>query len=85
MNPNHLPTYFVLLFWFLLPCQIQNLYAENLSDVANLIGDQDAVLVADQHGRILLSKNADKKLIPASTLKILTSLVAVHYRAVMIR
>ncbi len=79
MKPKHLPTYFVLLFWFLLSCQIQNLHAENLSDVTNLIGDQDAVLVADQHGRILLSKNADKKLIPASTLKILTSLLAMHY------
>lgn len=79
MNPKHLPTYFVLLFWFLLPCQIQNLHAENLNDVVNLIGDQDAVLVADQHGKILFSKNADKKLIPASTLKILTSLLAMHY------
>jgi D-alanyl-D-alanine carboxypeptidase/D-alanyl-D-alanine-endopeptidase (penicillin-binding protein 4) len=63
----------------LLPCRIQNLHAENLSDVANLIGDHDAILVADHRGGILLSKNADKKLIPASTLKILTSLVAIHY------
>ena len=59
--------------------QIQNLHAENLSDVASLIGDHDAVLVADHQGRIIVSKNADKKLIPASTLKILTSLVAIHY------
>lgn len=79
MNRKTLPIYFVLLFWFLLACQIQNLYAENLGDVANLIGDQDAVLVANQQGGILLSKNADKKLIPGSTLKILTSLVAIHY------
>ncbi|MCD4778615.1 MAG: D-alanyl-D-alanine carboxypeptidase, partial [Desulfobacterales bacterium] len=71
--------YFVLLFWFLLPFQIQNLHAENPGSVANLIGDQDAVLVADHQGRIIVSKNADKKLIPASTLKILTSLVAMHY------
>ena len=47
--------------------------------MANLIGDQDAVLVADHQGRIIVSKNADKKLIPASTLKTLTSLVAMHY------
>lgn len=79
MNRDPLPIYFVLLFWFLLPLQIQNLYAENLSDVVNLIGDQDAVLVVNQQGRILLSRNADKKLIPASTLKILTSLVVMHY------
>jgi len=71
--------FFTLLFWFLLPFQIQNLRAENLSDVANLIGDYDAVLVADHQGRIIVSKNADKKLIPASTLKILTSLLAMHY------
>ena len=79
MNSKYLSTYFVLLFWFLLSCSIQNLHAENLSDVAKLIGNQDAVLVADQRGKILFSKNADKKLIPASTLKILTSLVAMHY------
>ncbi|MCK4620156.1 MAG: D-alanyl-D-alanine carboxypeptidase, partial [Desulfobacterales bacterium] len=47
--------------------------------MVNLIGDHDAVLVADHQGRIIVSKNADKKLIPASTLKILTSLVAIHY------
>lgn len=63
----------------MLPFQIQNLHAENIGSVANLIGDQDAVLVADHQGRIIVSKNADKKLIPASTLKILTSLVAMHY------
>ncbi|MDL1967887.1 MAG: D-alanyl-D-alanine carboxypeptidase [Deltaproteobacteria bacterium] len=47
--------------------------------MVNLIGDQDAVFVVDQHGKIIVSKNADKELIPASTLKILTSLVAMHY------
>lgn len=78
-KPLPIYLYFVLLFWFLLPFQIQNLHAENLGSVANLIGDQDAVLVADHQGRIIVSKNADKKLIPASTLKILTSLVAMHY------
>jgi D-alanyl-D-alanine carboxypeptidase/D-alanyl-D-alanine-endopeptidase (penicillin-binding protein 4) len=80
---NHKPLpiylYFVLLFWFLLPFQIQNLHAENTGSVVNLISDHDAVLVADHQGRIMVSKNADKKLIPASTLKILTSLVAMHY------
>lgn len=71
--------FFTLLFWFLLCFQIQNLHAENIGCVVNLIGDHDAVLVADHQGRIIVSKNADKKLIPASTLKILTSLVAIHY------
>ncbi len=43
------------------------------------IGSNDAVLVANRKGRIIFSKNAEKPLIPASTLKILTSLVALHY------
>ncbi|MDO9565702.1 MAG: D-alanyl-D-alanine carboxypeptidase [Candidatus Desulfaltia sp.] len=43
------------------------------------IGSNDAVFVANQQGKILFSKNAEKALIPASTLKILTSLVAIHY------
>ena len=49
------------------------------NELENLIGNQDALLVADWQGRILFSKNADKKLIPASTLKILTSLAALYY------
>ncbi|MFH2220337.1 MAG: D-alanyl-D-alanine carboxypeptidase [Pseudomonadota bacterium] len=44
-----------------------------------LIGDQDAALLADAKGRILFSENTAKKLIPASTLKILTALVALHF------
>ena len=43
------------------------------------IGSNDAVLVVNRQGRIIFSKNAEKPLIPASTLKILTSLVALHY------
>ncbi len=43
------------------------------------IGSNDAVLVANRKGRIIFSENAEKPLIPASTLKILTSLVALHY------
>ena len=56
-----------------------DLHAESLKDLHRLIGEKDAVLVASPRGRILLEKNADKKLIPASTLKIFTSLVAFHY------
>ncbi len=47
--------------------------------LAGMIGDQDALLVADSDGHILFSENADKPLVPASTLKLLTSLVALHY------
>jgi len=47
--------------------------------VKSLIGRQDAVIVSDPGGRILVQKNAARKLIPASTLKIFTSLAALHY------
>ncbi len=45
----------------------------------NLIGKHDALLFTAPDGKIIFSKNADKMLIPASTLKIFTALVALHY------
>jgi D-alanyl-D-alanine carboxypeptidase/D-alanyl-D-alanine-endopeptidase (penicillin-binding protein 4) len=69
-----------LLFFSLLQLGgVNNLYAEKLDDLHHLIGDQDAIVVADPRGRIIFAKNMDSRLIPASTLKILTSLVALHY------
>lgn len=59
--------------------QLQMVYAGNLDKLNNLIGDQDAVLVVDPQGQVLFSKNADRQLIPASTLKILTALAALRY------
>ena len=56
-----------------------DLNAVSSRDVQHLIGRKDAVLVASSRGRVLLEKNAGAKLIPASTLKIFTSLVALHY------
>jgi len=47
--------------------------------INNLITSQDAVLLASPNGDIIYSINAAKKLIPASTLKLVTSLVAIHY------
>lgn len=58
---------------------MNNLYAEKLDDLHHLIGNQDAIVVADPRGRIIFAKNMYSQLIPASTLKILTSLVALHY------
>ncbi len=55
------------------------LFAKNWNPVQELIGERDAVLVADPQGNILFSRNADQSLIPASTLKLLTSLVARHH------
>jgi D-alanyl-D-alanine carboxypeptidase/D-alanyl-D-alanine-endopeptidase (penicillin-binding protein 4) len=45
----------------------------------NRISSRDAVLVAGPGGRIIYSRNETKKCIPASTLKILTSLAAIHH------
>jgi len=58
----------------------QNLYAETeLSDILKHIGVSDAIIVSDPDGKIFIEKNADKKLIPASTLKLLTSLAALQH------
>ena len=49
-----------------------------LEAVKKMIGRQDAILVTDSDGRVLISKNETRPLIPASTLKIFTALVALH-------
>jgi D-alanyl-D-alanine carboxypeptidase/D-alanyl-D-alanine-endopeptidase (penicillin-binding protein 4) len=45
----------------------------------SLIGAQDSLLVVDSKAEVVFSKNEAKKLLPASILKIFTSLVAIHY------
>jgi D-alanyl-D-alanine carboxypeptidase/D-alanyl-D-alanine-endopeptidase (penicillin-binding protein 4) len=55
------------------------LKAQELSDLDRFIGKNDSILVADVNGRIIFAKNAHKKRMPASILKIFTSLVALHY------
>ena len=45
----------------------------------NRISSQDALLVAGPDGRIIYSKNETKKCVPASTLKILSALAAIHH------
>lgn len=66
--------------FFCLSVFAQNLPAENnLSSLGKLIRDNDSIVVAEPGGRIIYEKNASKKLIPASTLKLLTSLAALHY------
>ncbi len=85
----------LLFFCFLHFGQPENLWAKNqytqnnhptkrstsktLQALQHAIGSNDAVLVTNQQGKIIFSKNAEKPLIPASTLKLLTSLVALHY------
>ncbi len=47
--------------------------------VAAMIGDRDAAIVYSGSGEVLYSKNGDKPLIPASTLKFLTTLAAISF------
>ncbi len=47
-------------------------------ELEGLVGNRDAVIVATPDDRVIFSKNADKKLVPASTLKILTALAALN-------
>lgn len=54
-------------------------WAAGFEDVKALIGPNDALLVADARGRVLVSQNPDSLLMPASTLKIVTALSALHY------
>lgn len=46
--------------------------------LSGLIGDGDSVAVMDARHRLLYSKNIDQSRIPASTLKLLTGLVALQ-------
>lgn len=48
-------------------------------EIKSLIGPNDALVLADPENRIRVSKNKNKKLVPASILKIFTSLAAFHY------
>lgn len=52
---------------------------ENFNGIQRLVGESDAVLLSDPNGRVLFSHNADRPLIPASALKVLTALTALHY------
>ncbi len=79
---NKLKYFFICLIFsfFCLSLAAQNLPAgDNLSALEKLVGDKDSIVVEDPDGRIIYEKNAGKKLIPASTLKLLTSLAALNY------
>jgi len=61
---------------FLLFFTSSYIYAGDKKKLEIHIGDKDSVLIGHSSGRILYSKNAKKLLVPASTLKIITSLAA---------
>ena len=66
----------VIGFCFCHPPPVQ---AQELDELTDWIGANDSILVTDASGQIVLAKNANENRIPASILKIYTSLVALHY------
>lgn len=75
---NSLKLFLILFFLSFTLCSAYIVYAQNNS-LNNLLTDEDAVLISGKNGKTLYSKNSSKKLIPASTLKVLTSLASIHY------
>jgi D-alanyl-D-alanine carboxypeptidase/D-alanyl-D-alanine-endopeptidase (penicillin-binding protein 4) len=49
------------------------------SSIDRIVGHQDAVMLVDPDGKELYSHNKNKPLVPASALKVVTALVALHY------
>ena len=84
-NWQHRPRQKIIKWLFLLGILVGiltnpfRLMAQDPDELDRFIGRKDSILVTDSQEQILLAKNADKKLIPASILKIFTSLVALHY------
>ena len=69
-------TWLIMMCLLLLPAGLK---AHDFSGLDALIGKNDSILITDAREQVLFSKNADHQRIPASTLKIFTSLVALHY------
>ncbi|NJL59293.1 MAG: hypothetical protein HC887_06265 [Desulfobacteraceae bacterium] len=82
MAIRQMPGRTIILISMLLCC-VNLVYAseknKNFQSIEKLIGENDAVLITDPLGNIVLSKHADKPLAPASTFKLLTSLAAIQY------
>lgn len=65
-----------LALWILRPAAID---ARQGLSCLNRISSNDSIIVAATDGRVLFSKNKARKFVPASTLKLLTSLAAIHH------
>ncbi len=53
--------------------------AADSETIKALIGPRDSIMVADPAGRIIIAKHERQKMVPASILKLFTSLAALHY------
>ena len=67
----------IMPLWF--EGSIATVAAADWETMKSLIGPKDALLVADPDGRIMVAKNQHQKRVPASILKVFTSLGALHY------
>ena len=67
------------LAWVALFTAQTTLAANNFAVFETQIGPREAMLIADPDRRVLFSKNEQQPLIPASILKVLTALAALHY------
>lgn len=74
-----LPLIVVILFVSLLVSVECAASGKRTKTILRQIGPKDSLLLANPKGSILLSKNDDLLRMPASTLKILTALAAIHY------
>lgn len=63
----------------ILICSVIPADASSIKEIEAGLGKNDALLLLSSDGNTLASKNSDTPLVPASTLKILTSLCAFHY------
>ena len=83
MKRTNLLNFFLFLFCLYLliggPCHAKVLNTETQVEFKSQIGGDDALIFTAHDGKVIVSKNAEKELIPASTLKIFTALVALHY------
>jgi D-alanyl-D-alanine carboxypeptidase/D-alanyl-D-alanine-endopeptidase (penicillin-binding protein 4) len=83
-NSKKLAVGVVLGFWIALlvlvpTCSATHTGKTGFDQISGLIGKKDAIMVAGPNGHILFAKNEKKKLVPASILKLFSSLVAMHY------
>ena len=69
----------LVLISLLIKGSITSVRAADWEKIKALIGPGDSIIVADPAGRIIISKHARRKLVPASILKIFTSLETLHY------
>jgi serine-type D-Ala-D-Ala carboxypeptidase/endopeptidase (penicillin-binding protein 4) len=70
----------IWLFWLLVGmAPARTALGSSLEDLGTLIGPKEAVMVVAPTGQVLFDRNAGQALVPASILKIFTSLVAIHH------